>query len=483
MCNKGYSGIACEVKACPVGTILAHHDLLSTITSPIQEANATDASLNAPKAANATTTSPAVSLSFLELFDENAGTKMDICSNNGVCAPGIGGLCECGPGYYGEDCSCTHECYNDGTCLGGVCLCAYGWRGLNCSHTICPKDCSHRGKCVDERCECDVGFGNDDCSERRCPNKCSGHGLCDGGICICNDGFGGQDCGLEFHGKIDDMVCAASESFLNAFYNFRRTSLEIENPKIEQSSIPRVQSDLDFADKTLQQRRSDLQTAAGERSKTEATLAMSSVDLVLAHDEMDRTQLREARRNEKKLNMTAVRIGKAARRKWRSELNGIIGMCVRDIPCPHNCTSHVDPLTNLLSGGHCSEGKCACYPGWTGEDCGERSCFKDCNLHGACRHGICECDKNWEGPYCTIYMDFQCRKACSSRCDDRATIDSEAGGLTPEKEACKQKCFHEECAPRTPMSSSLPLESPAERIVHLQRADAKAGRGHTFLRR
>ena len=57
------------------------------------------------------------------------------------------------------------------------------------------------------------------------------------------------------------------------------------------------------------------------------------------------------------INMTAVRVGKAARRIWRSELNGVIGMCVKDIPCPHNCTSHVDPLTTLSSGGYCIEGK------------------------------------------------------------------------------------------------------------------------------
>jgi hypothetical protein len=133
-----------------------------------------------------------------------------------------------------------------------------------------------------------------------------------------------------------------------------------------------------------------------------------------------------------------------------------------------------------------SIGKCKCYPGWGGEDCGERTCFKDCNLHGACHHGICECDKHWEGPYCTIYMDFQCRKSCSMRCDDSMAVDSEAGGLTPEKEACKQRCFRERCAPQKPMSSTLPLESPAERIVQLQNADVNAGRTtsrHTFLRR
>jgi len=449
-CEDGYSGIACEVKACPIGVIQPHHALL------LDTQNASVGNVTFPPSSSS---SP---LTFLEIVETTKKKKkkmllLDVCSRHGVCAPGIGGLCECGAGYYGADCSCTHDCFNGGECSGGVCLCAYGWRGLNCSHTICPNDCSHRGKCVDESCECDVGFGGDGCSERRCPNSCSGHGLCDGGICICNYGHGGQDCGLEFHGNLDDMICSSSESFLNAFYNYRRVQLELASKDVDFSSLPRLNNDLQFATKSLFARQDDLREATSTKSKEYGDLTMRSVDLILLSDKQDREELQLASMDEKKINMTAVRVGKGARRKWRSELNGIIGMCVKDVPCPHNCTSHVDGLTSLPSGGYCVEGMCKCYPGWGGEDCGERECFKDCNLHGACRHGICECDKNWEGPYCTIFMDFECRESCSAKCDDLVTIDSEAGGVTPEKESCKQKCFRETCAAKKPMLSKLPL--------------------------
>ena len=474
VCHSGFSGIACEVKACPVGTLQPHSFLL-----PEQSATGTSASAatggaagtgtegtdgkesatgseeNVVDAADSAATGsgdgseevkePDFSVwqpqaSFLELTAPAATLENTVCSQHGVCAPGIGGLCECGNGYYGDDCSCTHDCYNGGTCYGGVCLCAYGWRGLNCSHTICPNDCSTRGSCVDENCQCDVGFGGVDCSERRCPNRCSLHGLCDSGVCICNDGYGGQDCGLKFQGanRINDMICAASESYLNAFYNYRKNELQLEENQIDHTSIVRLNADADFSVRVLQQRRSDLLDATGEISKELATSTMQSVDVIHEMDQQDREEMKKALtqhdveeesvedvidnieheenhllfpKTTKKsnrasgsspvINMTAVRVGKAARRKWRSELNGIIGMCVKDIPCPHNCTSHVDTQTKLSSGGYCVEGKCKCYPGWGGEDCGERTCFKDCNLHGACHHGICECDKHWEGPYCT----------------------------------------------------------------------------------
>lgn len=383
-CNDDYSGIACEVKACPVGTIQPHQLLL-----PIQKSSATggEADINGAtggenegSSEGATGAAAPSFMSFLET-EEQRKSLPQVCSQHGVCAPGIGGLCECGPGYYGGDCSCTHDCYNGGTCYGGVCLCAYGWRGLNCSHTICPNDCSKRGECVDETCKCDEGFGGDDCSERRCPNNCKNNGLCDKGVCACNFGFGGQDCALQFSGnnKINDMICAASEGYLNAFYNFRKIQLQMEDDslRVDDSSILRLTDDLKFSTHVLEQRSSDLQVATEEKSKEYSLSVMNSVNIIEAEDKSDREQMKIAmnRNNadeykessssssssrkvgEPPINMTAVRVGKAARRKWRSELNGIIGMCVKDIPCPHNCTGHIDPLTKLSSGGYCVEGK------------------------------------------------------------------------------------------------------------------------------
>jgi hypothetical protein len=378
-CNTGVSGIACEVKACPVGTIQPHQLLLPIQKSPSATGAAagSNAGNDATDAAGATGATGGTgegatggaAASFASFLQQEEAPS-PVCSQHGVCAPGIGGLCECGPGYYGEDCSCTHDCYNGGTCYGGVCMCAYGWRGLNCSHTICPNDCSKRGECVDESCKCDEGFGGLDCSERRCPNNCNGAGLCDSGVCDCNFGHGGQDCGLTFDGpsKTNDMICAASESFLNAFYNYRKIQLQMEDTtlRVDDTSMVRLNNDLQFSMKVLGVRKDDLEEAASEKSKDYATNAMKAVGSILENDKIDRRETSIAIHsgsegtggdNLPAINMTAVRVGKAARRIWRSELNGVIGMCVKDIPCPHNCTSHVDPLTKLSSGGYCIEGK------------------------------------------------------------------------------------------------------------------------------
>lgn len=70
------------------------------------------------------------------------------CSGHGSCAGGGGGLCECDPGYTGEDCServpaplpadpcATQLCNGRGACDGGICYCQLGWFGRNCSQYL-----------------------------------------------------------------------------------------------------------------------------------------------------------------------------------------------------------------------------------------------------------------------------------------------------------------------------------------------------------
>ena len=425
VCEKGYSGIACEVKECPVGKVYAH-------TKKNDSGNV-------------------------------------VCSGNGVCAPGIGGICECNPGFFGNDCSCTHDCYNGGSCFQGVCLCAPGWRGLDCKHTTCPNDCSNRGTCDGVRCTCDVGFGGDDCSERRCPNNCNSNGLCDEGVCICNTGFGGQDCGIDVRGDIEARKCAASQTFMNSFYNFRRAQLLL----LDSPNSVRLSEDAAFTTKDLDSRCDTIIDAVGADMKL-------TISNLLKNEAEDRAQLKIA--SAKPINMTAVRKGKSARRRWRSELNSVLGVCVRDIPCPHNCSRHIDKQTHLPAGGVCQSGKCVCFPGWGSEDCGERKCFKDCNNHGQCLNGLCQCDKNWEGPYCSITMDFKCHESCAKRCESVVTVDSEAGGMTPEKEACMQQCSNE-CQQDSSFQVAPPLESDSQRFINLQHSNRLAGRKHTLLRR
>ena len=102
---------------------------------------------------------------------------------------------------------------------------------------------------------------------------------------------------------------------MNSFYNFRRAQLlAIDSPR----SI-RLSEDAAFTAKELGVRRETLGEAAGEA--TEAVL-----NSLMNYEAEDRAQLAIA--SVKPINMTAVRKGKTARRRWRSELNAVLGLCV-----------------------------------------------------------------------------------------------------------------------------------------------------------
>ena len=89
------------------------------------------------------------------------------CWGRGVCA--AGGVCQCEPGYVGDDCSslapCPGDCSGRGQCAHGQCFCDPGWGGVNCSSPLpCPNGCSDQGVCVNGQCYCDPGYSADDCS-------------------------------------------------------------------------------------------------------------------------------------------------------------------------------------------------------------------------------------------------------------------------------------------------------------------------------
>lgn len=52
-------------------------------------------------------------------------------------------------------------------------------------------------------------------------------------------------------------------------------------------------------------------------------------------------------------------------------------------------------------GGVCSYGgECVCFPGWGGENCGER----DCGKFGIEKDGECVCNTDWAGDACDVYV-------------------------------------------------------------------------------
>ncbi|KAK1788963.1 hypothetical protein P4O66_015863 [Electrophorus voltai] len=70
--------------------------------------------------------------------------------------------------------------------------------------------------------------------------------------------------------------------------------------------------------------------------------------------------------------------------------------------CPSNCHDN----------GMCVSGQCVCDPGFTGSDCSEALCPRNCSQHGRCVNGACVCKSGFSGPDCAV-------KACPKNCSNR----------------------------------------------------------------
>lgn len=134
------------------------------------------------------------------------------CSGNGVCGPK--GRCFCRPGFTAADCSirtCPGGCSGNGFCNRGKCRCDAGWTGDNCEVRDCPRHkgakCAGRGVCERDNatkaytCMCEPGYQGLSCERPVCPfgqefpYECSARGTCGkDGKCKCFRGFGGETC-------------------------------------------------------------------------------------------------------------------------------------------------------------------------------------------------------------------------------------------------------------------------------------------------
>ena len=153
------------------------------------------------------------------------------CSQRGECSVEGGvAVCQCDPGYTGQDCE---------SCVAGY---ERGARGDCVLGGACREDlCSGNGGCVDDgrdlSCACDPGYTGDACEvcavgyhgegavcvlDERChADTCSGNGDCrvTGGVaeCTCEPGWGGESCDVTSEGcprgfhVAPDGSCVADE--------------------------------------------------------------------------------------------------------------------------------------------------------------------------------------------------------------------------------------------------------------------------------
>ncbi|KAF0881950.1 TENX protein, partial [Crocuta crocuta] len=67
-------------------------------------------------------------------------------------------------------------------------------------------------------------------------------------------------------------------------------------------------------------------------------------------------------------------------------------------------------------GGRCVDGRCVCWPGYAGEDCSTRTCPRDCRGRGRCEDGECICDAGYSGDDCGV-------RSCPGDCHQRGRCE------------------------------------------------------------
>ncbi|XP_016108002.1 tenascin-X-like [Sinocyclocheilus grahami] len=98
--------------------------------------------------------------------------------------------------------------------------------------------------------------------------------------------------------------------------------------------------------------------------------------------------------------------------------------------CPDDCSSR----------GRCVNGQCVCDPGFTGPECSSSTCPDNCNDRGRCVNGRCVCDAGFTGPNCGI-------RGCPDNCNNRGrcvngkcVCDSGFTGQDCSEMSCPRKC-------------------------------------------
>ncbi|XP_070702536.1 tenascin-like [Pempheris klunzingeri] len=98
--------------------------------------------------------------------------------------------------------------------------------------------------------------------------------------------------------------------------------------------------------------------------------------------------------------------------------------------CPNECSDQ----------GRCVDGKCVCFPGFSGPDCSESNCPGNCNDKGRCVNGQCVCDPGFTGPDCS---QKDCPDNCNNRgrcVNGRCVCNSGFTGPSCSDESCPGNC-------------------------------------------
>uniref|UniRef100_A0A672HWZ9 Zmp:0000000846 n=1 Tax=Salarias fasciatus TaxID=181472 RepID=A0A672HWZ9_SALFA len=124
------------------------------------------------------------------------------------------------------------------------------------------------------------------------------------------------------------------------------------------------------------------------------------------------------------------------------EVSALRDQCKTDGTCCSNAQVALQlALFTSCSHGRCDDGYCICEEPWTGFDCSELICPKDCYDRGRCENGTCHCEDGFTGE------DYDCSElSCPNNCLSR-------GRCVNGQCVCEEGLAGEDCSIRTCPSS------------------------------
>jgi len=221
---------------------------------------------------------------------------------------------------------CPNDCMGRGSCVRGVCMCYTGFQGEDCSYSPhqCPLACSGNGRCDNGVCQCFYDWTGEACNiKSACPFNCSSHGKCLQGTCICDKGYTGSDCSNSQY--LCPSGCSGNGECINA----------------QCECYPGFEGEDCATDTSVQKYCPKLCSGHGSCAQS----GICNCDIGFSGASCS-TKASTLLRKTSSTNLNLVQAATAPR-------------------ATSGCSSAVGCNDN----GECIDGKCACYPGFSGHKC------------------------------------------------------------------------------------------------------------------